>query len=334
MTHQQLISNHRKSLLIYAERSGSIAKACKLFGVSRTTYYKLKEQYIKTGSLAPRVRRRPKMPNEASLSKKKLLLRFVQQYPAWGPARYAYAFRQEGISITQGCIWHHLKRFGLHRRYQRLIYLEALKDKNRPLTERTLRIVKRQCLKAPQGLWPGHRVGLDTFYVGHIKGVGRIYQLSGIDLCSRFGWAKLYLNKDKAASIDFVENCLVPKFFYNDVQLESIVTDNGTEFTARGFHKMLVDYDIAHVRIPKGKPMFNGCCERFQRTLHEEFYQHIFRIRFFRKLDELQEELNRYLVYYNFKRIHFGAVKQGAVPIDIFKAKRSLLRQRFQKLLT
>lgn len=329
MTQEQLIVNQRRSLLVFASRHG-VGCACKTFNISRTTYYKVKEQFMKTGSLAPRVRRKPRMPNEIAFSKKKILLKLVQEHPTWGPKRYQYAFREQGISVAASCIWYHLKRFGLHKRYQRLVYLEKLKIKEQPLTERSLQIIKQQCYKVKEGLWPGHIVGLDTFYVGNLKGVGRIYQLSGIDLCSRYGWANLYTIKDQSSSIDFVENSLIPKFFQNGVELESVLTDNGSEFVGNKFQQMLIDYDIKQYRIPKGKPIFNGCCERFQRTIYEEFYQRAFRVKFFRTLQELQGALDKYLLYYNFKRAHFGITKTGTIPIDVFKSKCSFLRQRFQ----
>jgi transposase InsO family protein len=333
MTQQELIISSRKNLLIYAERHG-VSEACRVFGYSRTTFYKLKEQYLKTGNLAPKVRRKPRMPNELSLSKKKMLLRFVQEDPSGSPQRYAYRFRTLGIQITHQSVWMRLKRFGLNRRYQRLVYLEQLQAQSQPLTERTLRVVKRKCTKIKKGLWPGHIVALDTFYAGNIKGVGRIYQMTGIDLCSRYGWAKLYLFKDQSASIDFVENALIPKFFHNGIEIESVLSDNGSEFTGSKFRQMLIDYDIKHHRIPPGKPIFNAYCERFQRIILEEFYQVAFRKQFFRSLEELQNKLDEYLAYYNFKRIHFGVIKTGALPIDVLRAKSSVLQQRFQKLST
>ncbi|MBD3269043.1 MAG: DDE-type integrase/transposase/recombinase [Candidatus Omnitrophica bacterium] len=332
MTQEQLIVNQRKSLLVYAERNG-VTGACKTFGVSRTTFYKIKRQFIATGSLLPKKRRRPRMPNETTLAKKKLLLKFVKEHPTWGTSRYAYEFRKLGISVTQQCLWLRLKRFDLNKRYKRLIYLEKLKEQKQPLTERTLRQVKQQCYKIKEGLWPGHVVALDTFYVGNLKGVGRIYQLSGIDICSRYGWAKLYLSKEQTSAVDFVENTLIPKFFANGVELESILTDNGSEFTSGKFRQLLTDYDINHHRIPKGKPLFNGYCERFQRTIHEEFYQKAFRKRFFKTTAELQSALDKYLVFYNFQRAHFGIVKTGAIPIDVFKSKLAFLRQRFSKIV-
>jgi transposase InsO family protein len=333
MTTEDLIVNQRRSLLVYAERHG-ISKACRAFNVSRTTFYKLKAQLLHTGSLTPRVRRKPKMPNEMALSKKKLLLRLVQEHPSWGPKRLANAFQQHGISVTGECLWYHLKRFRLNRRYQRLVYLERLRVDHQPLTEQTLRAVKGRFHKIQRGFWPGHVVGLDTFYVGHLKGVGRIYQLSGIDLCSRYGWAKLYETKDQAAAMNLVEDVLIPKFFANGVDLESVLTDNGSEFIGSRFEQMLTAYDIHHQRIAKGKPMLNGYCERFQRTLLEEFYQPVFRTRFFRSLTDLQKALDDYLRYYNFQRVHFGLDKNGAIPIKVFKSEQHTLQHQFQKLLT
>ena len=231
-------------------------------------------------------------------------------------------------------IWKTLKRFGLNRRFKRLIYIERLRQLNQPLTQRSLRSLKCQFHTIKHGLWPGHIVALDTFYVGNLKGVGRIYQLTGIDLCSRFGWAKLYISKQQADSVDFVEQLLLPKFFHNGVAIESVLTDNGTEFTGSKFCQMLIDYDIRHHRIPAGKPLYNGYCERFQRTIYEEFYQKAFRESFFKSLNQLQENLDQYLVFYNFQRVHFGVIKTGAIPGDVLKSKSSFLRQRFHELST
>ena len=331
MTHHQIIANSRRSLLIFAQRHG-ITKACKLFGVSRTTFYNVKKQFIETGSLEPRIRRKPRMPNETSLSRKKLLLKLVQQHPSWGQNQYAYEFRKYGISISSAGVWYCLNRFGLTTRYKRLLYIEALRQEHQPLTERHIRHIKRTHETIKHGLWPGHIVALDTFYVGNLKGVGRMYQMTGIDICSRFGWAHLYLTKEQTSSMNFVEEVLLPKFFNNNVTLETVLTDNGTEFTGHKFQQLLLDYDVRHYRIPAGKPLLNGYCERFQRTIYEELYQLIFRKQYFSNLTKLNQKLQEYLAYYNFERAHFGLDKKGCIPIDAFKSKNSFLRRRFQKL--
>lgn len=333
MTQQEVIAKTRRSLLIYAERNG-ITTACRAFNVSRTTFYKIKKQFIDTGNLEPQSRRKPRMPTETCLSKKKLILKYVQEHPADGPGRIAYALRQAGIGITHQAVWYCLRRFGLNKRFQRLIYLEKLKELRQPLTEKTLRMVKRKMTTIQHGQWPGHILALDTFFVGHIKGVGRIYQMTGIDLCSRYGWAKLYTNKEQTASADFLERYLLPKFFYNNIDVEQVLTDNGTEFTGRKFKEVIDSYEIKHIRIPAGQPICNGYCERFQRTILEELYQKIFRTKIFKNLDELTQELEKYLVFYNFERPHFGLHPDGVKPIEAFKSKVSFVRHRFHKLLT
>lgn len=145
MTQKQLIVNQRRSLLIYAQRWG-VSKACKTFSVSRTTFYKLKQQFIKTGCLKPRIRRKPKMPNATALSRKKLLLKFLKEHPSWGPNRYAYEFRKKGVCISRSCIWYCLKRFDLNKRYKRLIYIEKLKEQKQPITERSLKMIKSSAI--------------------------------------------------------------------------------------------------------------------------------------------------------------------------------------------
>jgi len=333
MTQQEVIAKARRSLMIYAQRNG-ITSACRAFNVSRTTYYKLKKQLVETGNLEPHVRRKPRMPTETCLSKKKLILRCVQDRPADGPGRIAFALRQQGLAITKQTVWYCLRRFGLNKRFKRLIYLETLKELNQPLTEKTLRTVRKKLATIKHGHWPGHIIALDTFFVGHIKGVGRIYQMTGIDLCSRYGWAKLYTSKEQASSADFLERCLLPKFFHNNVDVEQVLTDNGTEFTGRRFREVLEAYALKHIRIPPGKPICNGYCERFQRTIHEELYQKAFRIRIFSNLNELSQELEKYLVFYNFERPHFGLDPNGAIPVKAFTSKSVFVRHRFQKLLT
>lgn len=332
MTTQELIAENRRSLIIYAQRCGSISRACQSFGVSRTTFYKIKEQYLKTGSLAPRIRRKAKVPHETSLTKKKLLLKLVYEHPSWGPEKYSYELRKNNICFRPWAVWYTLRRFDLNNKWKRFVYIEQLKAQDQPLTERTLRTVRKGLDKKYKGLWPGHTVSVDTFYVGCLKGVGRIYQITGLDLASRFGFAKLYLANDQVATTDFIENKVIPAFFNNGLAIDRVLSDNGSEYTGRLFNKCLQDYEIRHVHIPPGKPVCNAYVERFQRTVNEEFYQKAFRTQLFKTLDQLQSELDKYLMYYNFERPHFGVNPQGAIPVDILKTRRTVLDQRFKEL--
>jgi transposase InsO family protein len=274
------------------------------------------------------------MPNQTSLAKKKLLLKIIFEHPSWGPSRLSFELRQHSISLTPWTVWYTLRRFGLQTRWKRLLYLEALRHTNQPLTERTLRTTQRRLQKQYQGFWPGHLVSLDTFYVGCLKGVGRIYQVTGIDIASRFGLARLYTHNDQRATMHFVENTLIPILYHNGVSIERMLTDNGSEYTGSLFNRCLSDYEISHVYIPKGRPACNGYVERFQRTLYEEFYQKVFRCTVYADLPQLQKDLDDYLIYYNFQRPHFGLDPNGALPIDVLKTKKTVLQQRFSDLVS
>ena len=107
---------------------------------------------------------------------------------------------------------------------------------------------------------------------------------------------------------------------------------NGKEFIASKVKNMFSDYEIDHKRIKPGKPICNAYCERFQRTLLEEFYYPIFRKEIFNSLENLELKLQEYLVYYNFERAHFGLDKNGAIPIEVFKSKKAILQQRFDQI--
>jgi transposase InsO family protein len=325
MTQQEIIVKNRRSLLIFAQRHG-VTKACRIFQVSRTTFYKIKKQFTQSGSLEPIKRRKSQQPNETSTVRKKALLKLIKEQPGLSLDRYVEAFKNQGIRYTRESIYNTLKRFHLNTRYLRLLYVETLKKEQQPITERTLTKLRHRFYKIKKAYWPGHIVALDTFFVGHLKGVGRIYQMTGIDLYSRYGWAELYSDKTAISSSHFLEHVLIPKFFQNNVRIDAVLTDNGTEFTANKFTQILKDYGLRHHRIPKGKPMFNGKCERFQRTILNEFYQTIFRQKFFSSMEELSIELQKYLVHYNFNRLHFGLAPTGLKPIDAFKNVRSMLR--------
>jgi len=332
MTANQLIANQRKSLLLFAERAGNISKACKVFGVSRTTYYQLKKQLLKTGSLDPVVRSKPLMPNRTRLSAKKQLLRLLVEHPSWGPCRLSVRLRQEGILLSSVGVYYHLRRFGLNTRWRRLLYLEKIKAKDGILTQRTLKKFNQARQYQIKAEWPGDLVGQDTFYLGHLKGVGRIYQQTAIDCFSRFALAGLYTSCDHKAAVHFTEYKLIPGYFQHGVIVERLLTDRGTEYCNHEFNSMLSHYEITHVLTKPKRPQSNGIVERFQRTVLEEFYQKIFRTKFYMSIEELQDDLNQFLIEYNFFRPHQSL--KNRYPIELFRPNNKILQQRFKKLLT
>lgn len=327
MTANQLIANQRKCLLLFAQRRGNIAEACRVFGVSRTTYYQIKNQLLTHGTLEPLPRPQPVMPNRTRLAAKKVLLKMVSENPSWGPQRYSFHLKRRGVQLSPTGVYYHLRRYGLNTRWKRLIYLEQLNARNGILTQRTLRKLQQKRRYRIKAEWPGDLVGIDTFYIGYLKGVGRVYQLTAVDCFSRFGAARLYTDIGHKPTVDFVEYHLIPQFFRHRVRIERILSDRGSEFCNHWFNTMLSHYEIEHVLTKPRRPQSNGITERFQRTILEEFYQKMFRTKLYQDLDGLQEDLDQYLIEYNFFRPHQGI--KGKYPIELLKPSTQVLQQRF-----
>ena len=62
-------------------------------------------------------------------------------------------------------------------------------------------------------------------------------------------------------------------------------------------------------------PQTNGICERFHKTILQEFYQVTFRKKLYADIDELQKDLDEWIEYYNNERTHQGKVCCGRTPM-------------------
>ncbi len=152
----------------------------------------------------------------------------------------------------------------------------------------------------------GYLGAQDTFYVGTIKGVGRIYQQTFIDTYSSVAFSKLYTSKHPINSADLLNDRVIPFFDEHGVALLRILTDRGTEFCGRpdthDYQLFLALNDIKHTKTRAKNPQTNGICERFQKTALDEFYSIAFRKKIYLSLDEMQQDLDAWLVKYNTQR--------------------------------
>jgi len=88
-----------------------------------------------------------------------------------------------------------------------------------------------------------------------------------------------------------------------------LLTDRGTEFCGTQSHEYelyLAVEDIDHSRTKTKSPQTNGICERFHRTVLDEFYRVAFRKKIYRTIDELQTDLDVWITEYNQQRPHQG----------------------------
>jgi len=306
-------------------KTRTLPSTCKAFNLSRTIYYEWLRRFNKFGylGLADRERSKPKMPNQIKPEYEAIIYNYITDYPTHGPRRIAYELAQQGMIINETGVYHLLKRANLNHRLDRLFYAQEPSD-NPIITERYLREVEKKKETHIEASHPGDLFCQDTFYVGTIKVLGRIYQQTGIDAYGSFGFAKVYTNKKDDSAIDFVKTKVIPVYEMFHIPLDRILTDNGKEYSTHwvnekhDYETFLAECGIRHTKIKPRCPKSNGMVERFNPTLLEEFYQIAMIKNVYTSLDELQDDLDNFIYYYNFKRTHQGYRLGGKVPYQKF----------------
>ena len=185
---------------------------------------------------------------------------------------------------------------------------------------------------------PGYLGAQDTYYVGTIKSIGRIYQQTFIDTYSKLAFVKLYDRKNALVAADLLNDRVLPFFEEQNVPLLRVLTDRGTEYCGnRECHEYqlyLGVENIDHSRTKAKSPQTNGICERFHRTLQEEFYSVVFRKKLYRSLEELQTDLDAWLREYNEQREHSGKYCYGKTPWQTFLDSKPLAQAKMLDDLT
>jgi transposase InsO family protein len=179
---------------------------------------------------------------------------------------------------------------------------------------------------------PGYLGAQDTYYVGTIKAIGRIYQQTFIDTYAKVAFAKLYDRKNALVAADMLNDRVLPFYEENDVALLRVLTDRGTEYCgnreSHEYQLYLAVENIDHSRTRAKSPQTNGICERFHRTVQEEFYSVAFRKKLYSSLDELQLDLDEWMREYNEQRAHSGKYCFGKTPLETFRDSAHLAQAK------
>jgi len=340
MTPQEMLLKHKLSLLQLAEQLQNIRAACKMMGVSRQHYYDIKARFEQAGveGLHDKARQLPRMPNQTPQDIEERIVEYSLKHPTYGKDRLPLQLRFEGIITTASTIERIWKRYHLENRFKRLLKLEELQRKQgMVLSDEQIQALLEHIGKAPIehvfSRYPGYLLCQDTFEVGYIKGVGKIYMQAVIDTYGSFGFAKLYTSKMPTTAADILIDRVIPFYRGFDIPIRRILTDNGGEFCGKEFKHdyelVLQIFGIEHSRIRVGMPQTNGFVERFNRTLLEEFFCVAFRKKWYISLEELQTDLDTYMWHYNFQRPHLGYRLNGKRPIEVL-----LDRTTYPKRLT
>jgi transposase InsO family protein len=331
MTTEAKLIQGKLSLLELAEFLKNVSEACRIHGCSRQHFYDIKQSYESQGidGLKERTRRKPCIKNRVAPEVEEEVVRVAFEYPAYGQLRASNELRRRGILVSSGGIRSIWLRHGLETFKKRLRALEEKAAKEGIVyTEEQLRVLevaRREREHEPDEIethHPGYLLGQDTFYAGYIKGVGRLYQQTVIDTYSSVTFAKLYTSKVPVTAADVLNDRVLPFFQDRCVDILRIMTDRGTEYCGRldkhPYQLYLQLYEIEHTKTKARSPQTNGICERFHKTILDEFYRVVFRKKIFHSTDELQTDLDMWLEFYNQKRTHQGKRCQGKTPMQTF----------------
>lgn len=332
MTTEKKVARRKLSLLDLAHELGNVSRACKIMGYSRQQFYEIRRNFQTYGAdgLIDRLPgAKGPHPNRVSAEIETAVLDHAMTHPCHGPMRVAQELTLSGVQVSSGGVRGVWQRHGLLTRHERLLRLEkATAERKLTLSDDQIRLLERfspefreRHIEAPH---PGSLIAVDTFFVGVLKGVGKIWLQTAIDCCSRFAWARLYPNKLPMTAVQLLNNDVLPACEAAGVAVEAVLSDNGREFCGRPdqhpYELFLQLEGIEHRTTRVKRPQSNGIVERLHRTLLDEHFRVEGRRTWFETIGEMQAALDLYLAGYNEKRPHQGRGMKGRAPAIVFKS--------------
>jgi transposase InsO family protein len=325
VTKDDVLFGYRLQVFDLAGRT-SVSDACRTFGIHRSTYYAWKHQVERGGleMLRPRERRQPQMPNQLSAVVEERIVAFSLAHPGLGPKKVAAELARPkwgGLLVSPNGVHKALLRHGLNTAAKRLSliagYRAPYEPEPDPGPERHIEVER-----------PGELVGMDCFHVGRLRGTrGTIWQLTAIDVRSSFGWAELVVcptDNPTAKQTSKLARRVAKDLREAGWKLERVLCDNGNEFKGVPFGETLARLGARKTHIHAGRPQTNGNVEALHKTILEECWRPAFARYLYPRYTGLRRELDTYLAYYNFDRVHTGRLTRGRIPADIVYGARKM----------
>jgi len=342
-TNEKVIKN-KVGLLNLAQELNNVSKACKVMGFSRETFYRYQHAVQEGGveALLEKSRRQPNVKNRVDEQIEQSVLTYSIEYPTYGQLRTSNELRKNGIFVSPSGVRSIWLGHSLANKKQRLVALEKKSaEEGIVLTEAQVAALEQKkeddavCGEI-ETAHPGYLGSQDTFYVGTLKGVGRVYQQTFVDTYSKVACCKLYNTKTPITSADLLNDRVLPLFESHDMWILRMLTDRGTEFCGKveqhDYELYLAVNDIEHTKTKAYSPQTNGICERFHKTILEEFYMIAFRKKIYSSIEELQADLDDWVNYYNHQRTHQGKMCCGRTPMQTLLDGKKIWHEKVDTL--
>jgi transposase InsO family protein len=327
VTHEDIVYDRRVRVIEYAARINNVSEACRVFGVSRKAYYEWvnKAEQYGLSALLPRERRRPHQPNAMTSEEVAVILSEAIARPTLGPKSLLRHLKTRGVDRSASGVAKILNRHNLGTAKQRVIALASLTaTATGQLTDAAMEGPFGFCQYASK---PGQVVALDAFYVGRLKGVGAVWQLTAVDIATRIAVVQLVVGDKTATVAALLLDHLKKALRKHGITLEGVLTDNGPEFVGKAFQTRVRDLGLHHHRIPPRSPNHNSVCERFHGTVLGEFYRPHFHRGRVEDVALLDRSLQAWVVDYNNERPNNGDYMAGRTPLQVKKHLKARIRQ-------
>jgi len=324
MEAQTKVAKQRLSVLELANKLGNVSEACRRRGMDRASFYEWKRRFQTHGleglkDLPPIAKTHPQA---VAAEVEERIVALALERPSYGCNKIEKLNSLEGPYISNVTIQKILIEHGLGSRYERWLALEKrsaeegieLSGDQITYIEKLNPSFKERHVESSG---PGQLLSQDTFFVGTLKGVGRVYMHTVIDTYGSFAFGFLHTTKQPEAAVAVVHNEVLPFYEQHGIPVKAILTDNGREYCgtqAHPYELYLELNDIEHRRTKVRSPQTNGFVERFNRTVLDEFYRIVFRQKLYEEVETLQKDLDKWLDEYNYERPHLGYRNQGRRP--------------------
>ena len=330
MTTKDKIARRKLGLLELAKEMHNVSRACRTLGYSRQQFYEIRRNFQtfgleglidrQTGAKGPH-------PNRVAQEIEDRILKKALEHPTHGALRIAQELQLEGVSVSSGGVRGVWQRHGLASRHDRLLRLDKeVRQTPFELSSNQIEALERFSPEFRErhieSRYTGDLVAVDTFFVGHLKGVGKVYLQSAIDCHSRYAWGRLYNSKMPVTAVHLLNESVLPTFDEHQASVKTVLSDNGAEFRGRldkhPYELFLQMEGIEHRTTKVRRPQSNGFVERLHRTLLDEHFRIMGRKKWYESIEEMQTDLDQYLHHYNHERPHQGRNMNGKTPSQVF----------------